>query len=343
MHTITISTQNSSYPLFIGQNLLIQSELLLPYIHGQQVLIVSDPTIAEHYLPTLSKTLASKSVASLILSAGEQNKTLTTVSLIFDTLLEQKHRRSTTLIALGGGVIGDMTGFAAACYQRGVNFIQIPTTLLAQVDASVGGKTAVNHALGKNMIGAFHQPQAVLIDIDTLMSLPKREFVAGLAEIIKVALIGDSAFFDWLEIHISDLLSLDQSALIHAISRACEIKAAFVSQDEHDKLGQRALLNFGHTFGHALETLTNYSLLHGEAVAIGMMLACQVSCKEGGLDKNVLARVKTLLQQAGLPTELPQDVTLVELTSAMQYDKKNTDQGLNLILLSAIGQAYQSR
>jgi 3-dehydroquinate synthase len=341
MHILTISSSQASYPIIIGQNLLTNAELFIRYIHAQQVAIITDTNVSTYYLPRLIQTLADKTVTTLILPAGEQNKTLATVSTIFDTLLEQKHNRSTTLIALGGGVVGDMAGFAAACYQRGVNFIQVPTTLLAQVDASIGGKTAVNHVLGKNMIGAFHQPQAVIIDTGTLKTLPRRELVAGLAEIIKIAVISDIDFFEWLEAHLSALLALDESALVYAISRACEIKASFVSDDIHDTLGQRALLNFGHTFGHALEQLTHYQLLHGEAVAIGMMLACQLAVKQGELEPQVLQRLQTLLVRADLPTVLPVDISMKDLLSAMQYDKKNTDEGLSFILLSAIGKAYQ--
>ncbi len=270
--------------------------------------------------------------------AGEKQKSLKNFSLIIDELIEQRHHRDTTLIALGGGVIGDLTGFTAACYLRGVNFIQIPTTLLAQVDASIGGKTAVNHASGKNLIGAFYQPNAVIIDTTTLKTLPKREFHAGFAEIIKAALIHDADFFHWIEVNQKLLLAKNSDAIHHSIKRACEIKAYFVSQDEKDH-GMRMHLNLGHTFGHAIEQQLNYAWHHGEAVAYGIALAAKMSLEFNNLSHTAYQRIIKLLQQFGILKKLPKNKQITDLTAAMQHDKKIKQNRLQLILLSDIGQS----
>ena len=281
MQTLTVDLGDRSYPIFIGENLLNRAELFMPYIAGKQVLIVSNTTIAPLYLDTLRATLSVERVDSVILPDGEQYKTLDQLNTIFDDLLERRHNRTTTLIALGGGVIGDMTGFAAACYQRGVAFIQVPTTLLSQVDSSVGGKTGVNHPLGKNMIGAFHQPRCVVADIDTLRTLPAREFSAGIAEIVKYGLICDREFYVWLTRHMAGLMARDAQLLGEAIYRSCANKARVVAADEREG-GLRAILNLGHTFGHAIETAQGYGVwLHGEAVAVGMIMAADLSARLG--------------------------------------------------------------
>lgn len=340
IHTLAVNTKNESYPLYIGQGLLSDTALINQHISGNQVLVVTNPSIASFYLEPFLANFKSKQCDYLLLPEGETAKNLSTWGTIIDSLMLKKHLRSTTLIALGGGVVGDMTGFAAACYQRGVGLLQVPTTLLAQVDSSIGGKTGVNHALGKNMIGAFYPPKAVFIDIDTLSTLPRRELAAGFAEVIKHGLIADAAFFDWLETHQSKLLTLNPEALLTAIKRSCEIKAAIVSQDEYERTGQRVLLNFGHTFGHAIETVTNYNLyLHGEAVAIGMVLACQLSEKLGYIDSAFTQRVVALLTAFQLPTQLPPDLSLQDLTEEMQRDKKRTDAGLMFIVLEKPGKA----
>lgn len=339
MQSIDVSLSNHQYPILIGENLLSETQLLQPFIKGQQVLIVSDQHVAKHYLSLLEKQCQSYQVDTVILPAGEQHKTLANFSVIIDRLIERQHHRDTTLIALGGGVVGDMTGFAAASYQRGVNVIQIPTSLLAQVDAAIGGKTGVNHAQGKNMIGAFHQPQAVIIDINTLHTLAPREFIAGLAEVIKYGLIIDADFFAWLEQHMDDLLALDTSALQYAIAKSCQAKATIVEQDEKEH-GQRALLNFGHTFGHAIETATGYQqFLHGEAVAIGMALAANLSQQVTGLPTDQVTRIQKILQQAQLPNTLPQTINYETLQQALRVDKKVKNGQLRFILLNAIGQA----
>ncbi|MBB72343.1 MAG: 3-dehydroquinate synthase [Legionellales bacterium] len=339
MNTITVNTASQTYPIYIGAGLLSQADLLLPHIHGQQVFIVSNETVAPLYLASLQQQLTNYQCDVAILPDGEVYKDTATWITIFDGLLHAQHHRSTTIIALGGGVIGDMAGFAAACYQRGVNFIQVPTTLLAQVDSSVGGKTAVNHPLGKNMIGAFHQPVAVVSDTNTLTSLPERELRAGLAEVIKHGLIADFDFFVWLENNIQLLLELQPEALQQAISRCCAIKAAIVSADETET-GIRAILNFGHTFGHAIEKVLGFGeWLHGEAVAVGMVLAAQQSVISCGLDEAVPGRIIHLLEAAGLPTELPPNIDTEALKAAMKLDKKADDQGIKLILLPHIGKA----
>jgi 3-dehydroquinate synthase len=307
-------------------------------------MLVTNSTVAPLYLQTVLDGLHSLQISglqidSLVLDDGEQHKHLDTVSLIFDRLLEQRHNRTTTLIALGGGVIGDMTGYAAAAYQRGVNFIQIPTTLLSQVDSSVGGKTGVNHALGKNMIGAFHQPQCVIIDTQTLQTLPPRELSAGLAEVIKYGLIAQPDFFTWLEQNIQKLRQLEPHLISQAIYQSCLCKARIVAADETEQ-GQRALLNFGHTFGHAIETQMGYgNWLHGEAVGAGMAMAADLSCRLGWISQQQVSRIQQLLQASGLPLWGPDQMQVEAYLAHMQVDKKVTDGTIRLILLQQLGQA----
>ena len=335
---VQVSLGDRSYPIFIGSD-EIRSANIASYISGKKVLIVSNETIAPLYLESLKRQLTDKQVDSVILADGEQYKNLDTLNLIFDQLIGNHHDRKTTLIALGGGVVGDMTGFAAACYQRGVPFIQIPTTLLAQVDSSVGGKTAVNHAMGKNMIGAFYQPQAVIIDTGTLSTLPDREFYAGLAEVIKYGLIVDADFFRWLENNIDLLLQRDKQALAYAIELSCVCKARIVAEDETEQ-GIRAILNLGHTFGHAIETFQNYKQwIHGEAVAAGMVMAAQLSVISGDLPEADLQRTKALLQHCSLPVAPPADMTAEDFTQLMLRDKKVLDGQLRLVLLKELGEA----
>lgn len=340
MQTLEVDLGDRSYPIHIGQNLLSRVDLMKPGIRGSQVMIVSNETIAPLYLPILEQALSeSYQVDSVILPDGEAYKDLTHLNLIFDALLKHKHNRTTTLIALGGGVVGDMTGFAAASYQRGVDFIQIPTTLLSQVDSSVGGKTGVNHAMGKNMIGAFHQPTVVLIDTSVLSSLPERELSAGLAEVIKYGYIWDQEFLAWLVANMAALMAKDSEALTHAIRRSCEVKAEVVAADETEQ-NLRAILNFGHTFGHAIETELGYGAwLHGEAVATGMLLALDLSVREGSVDQAELAKLTQLLQAADLPTKVPASLGVEAFLKHMAVDKKVVDKKLRLVLLESIGRA----
>lgn len=339
METLSVSLGERSYPIFIGQDLLSRSDLYSPHIHGQQVFVVTNETIAPIYLDKLKAGLAGFHIGCVILPDGESYKTLTVLNEIFTSLLTEKHNRTTTLIALGGGVVGDMTGFAAACYQRGVNFIQIPTTLLSMVDSSVGGKTGVNHAMGKNMIGAFYQPQAVIADISLLKSLPQREISAGLAEIIKYGLISDYEFFVWLEKNIELLIQGDQAALSYAVMRSCANKADVVAQDEHEG-GIRAILNFGHTFGHAIETAQGYgNWLHGEAVAAGMVMAADLSMRRGDISQADLNRIIGLLARAKLPIQAPENMAPEQFVELMGVDKKVLDGRLRLVLLESLGKA----
>lgn len=339
METLSVSLGERSYPIFIGHDLLSCLNLYTPYIHGRQVCIVTNETVAPIYLDTLKNSLADFHVSTVVLPDGEAYKNLTVLNEIFTALLTDKHNRTTTLIALGGGVVGDMTGFAAACYQRGVNFIQIPTTLLSMVDSSVGGKTGVNHAMGKNMIGAFYQPQAVIADISLLKSLPQREVSAGLAEVIKYGLISDYEFFIWLEQNIEHLMSGDQAALSYAVMRSCANKADVVAQDEHEG-GIRAILNFGHTFGHAIETAQGYgNWLHGEAVATGMVMAADLSMRRGDLSQADVKRIIDLLERTNLPTLAPHNMTPEQFVDLMGVDKKVLDGRLRLVLLESLGKA----
>lgn len=339
MITIDAKFQSAAYPVYIGENLLHDHILLNEFIHGEQILIVTNTTVAKLYLEEFKNIFHRSQVESLVLPDGESYKNLDTLKIIFDALAKHNHHRDTTLIALGGGVIGDMTGFAAACYHRGVAFIQIPTTLLAQVDSSIGGKTAVNHPCGKNLIGAFYQPKAVIADISVLSTLPDREFRAGLAEIIKAALICDAHFFSWLEKHMSDVLSRKADALTTAITKAIEIKRNIVARDEREN-GERALLNLGHTFGHAIEHCLGYgTLLHGEAVAIGVSMAAALSKTLDWITDTEQARIDALLTQTGLPNHLPPEIKCDKLLAAMQGDKKIANKKLRLVLLKSIGDA----
>ncbi|ALG69136.1 3-dehydroquinate synthase [Beggiatoa leptomitoformis] len=337
MKTVTVNLGERSYPIFIGQNLLGNPELIQPYVQGKQVMIVSNETVSPLYLEKILPAFQGLNIEAVILPDGEQYKTLDVLNQVFDGLLSEKFDRQATLVALGGGVVGDMTGFAAACYQRGVNFIQIPTTLLAQVDSSVGGKTGVNHALGKNMIGAFHQPQCVVIDTDTLNTLPDRELSAGFAEVIKYGLIDDIAFLQWLENNVTLLLKRDADALNYAIARSCQSKARIVSLDEKES-GVRALLNLGHTFGHAIETSMGYgTYLHGEAIAIGMVLAARLSATMGWLSNEDVVRVARLIKRFQLPTTIPANMTPADMWQRMQVDKKVRDGKVRLVLMQKLG------
>lgn len=341
MHTIDIDFGPRSYPIIIGTDVLQQNGLLNQFVTGK-AMVVTNETIAPLYLDSVMQALGNTPKASVVLPDGEENKTLDVMNQIFDQLLKEGFDRGCTIIALGGGVVGDMAGFSAASYQRGVNFIQIPTTLLAQVDSSVGGKTGVNHALGKNMIGAFHQPAAVLADTNTIKTLPQRELLAGLAEVIKYGFIVDAEFFNWLETNIDALLAKDADAITHAIKRSCEIKADVVAADEREH-GQRALLNFGHTFGHAIEAGLGYGQwLHGEAISAGMAMALDMSVRCNLLDSASAERGRALLAKAGLPVLPPPNVNETMFMHFMGRDKKVTDGQLRLILLEDIGQAVIS-
>ncbi len=339
MQTLTVDLGDRSYPIHIGAQLLVRADLIAPRIAGKQVCIVTNATVAPLYLDRVKNALRGLQVDEVILPDGEQYKTLAQLNAIFDVLLQRRHNRTTTLIALGGGVVGDMTGFAAACYQRGVDFVQMPTTLLAQVDSSVGGKTGVNHPLGKNMIGAFHQPRCVIADTDVLNTLPRREFSTGIAEIIKYGLIGDAEFYDWLRQNIDDLMARDANLLREAIYRSCLNKAKVVAADEREG-GLRAILNLGHTFGHAIETAQGYGeWLHGEAVAVGMLMAADFSARLGWIDTKAVAVLRDLLARAELPLRPPEGMTVEQFLELMAVDKKVLDGQLRLVLLKAIGKA----
>lgn len=339
MQQLTVNLEDRSYPIYIGSSLLGNAELLAPHIAGRQVCIVTDDTVAPLYLERLCQTLSAYSVLPVVLPTGEAFKNWSTLQQIFDALLANRHDRRTTLIALGGGVVGDMTGFAAACYQRGVDFIQIPTTLLSQVDSSVGGKTGINHPAGKNMIGAFYQPKAVLIDTDTLRSLPEREVSAGLAEIIKYGLIRDPEFLTWLEQHMPALRALEPPYVTEAIARSCAIKAEVVAADEREG-GVRAILNLGHTFGHAIEAHQGYGKwLHGEAVGAGMVMAVELSHLLGWLSQAEQDRCVALIAAAGLPVRPPADMQAADFERLMAVDKKVLDGQLRLVLIQQLGAA----
>ncbi|MES2499847.1 MAG: 3-dehydroquinate synthase [Pseudomonadota bacterium] len=340
MQTLHVALDNRSYPIHIGTGLLNQAELIVPHLKRKNVAIVTNITVAPIYLEQLSKTLrdAGVTVIEIILPDGEAYKNTETLNLIYDALLKNRCERSTTLIALGGGVIGDLTGYAAATYLRGVPFIQIPTTLLSQVDSSVGGKTGINHPLGKNMIGAFYQPKLVLADIDTLKTLPPRELSAGLAEVIKYGLIRDADFFDWLEVNIDKLMSLDEAAISYAIYRSCQNKAEVVAADEHET-GERALLNLGHTFGHAIENAMGYGVwLHGEAVAAGTMMAADLSQRMGWLNATEFSRIFNVLTASKLPLQAPK-LGAERYLDLMASDKKVADGKIRLVLQQGIGKA----
>lgn len=343
MQTLYVELGERRYPIFIGSQLDPQ-QLLEPYIHGKQVMIVSNTTVEPlylaHYLSAIEQL--GKTVKTCILPDGEKYKDSQHLNLIFDALLEAGFNRDCTVLALGGGVIGDMAGFASACFQRGVYFIQIPTTLLSQVDSSVGGKTGINHPLGKNMIGAFQQPQVVLADMAQLSTLPDRELSAGLAEVIKYALLGDIEFLAWLETHMDALVGRDADFLAEAVYRSCAHKARIVANDEKEQ-GERALLNLGHTFGHAIESYLGYGVwLHGEAVATGMVMAADLSCRMGWISQTDLERTKNIIQRAHLPVACPQ-IPLDEFLAYMAHDKKVLDGQLRLVLMKQLGQAIITR
>lgn len=332
----------ASCPIYIGQQIFSDKKILAAHIHGKQILIVTQKRIADYYLPALQLALQDFHCDVIFLPEGEQHKNLSAWQKILDELARQQHERSTTLIALGGGIVGDITGFAAACYQRGVNYLQIATTLIAQVDSAIGGKTAVNHALGKNRIGVFHQPQCVISDISLLQTLSQREYKAGLAEVIKYALIQDAEFFVWLENNMNALLARDSHALLHAIAVSTAIKTQIVMQDEFDR-GVRCLLNFGHTFGHALEAANAYQgILHGEAVLHGMAIAVDLSAKFNGLDAVSAERIMRLLTMIDLEDSFVEFPDSLELIRWMKHDKKVTNGKINLILLREIGNAEKT-
>jgi len=342
MKILQVELADRSYPIYIGDNLLSQTELLSQYIKSKEVLVVSNTTVAPLYLDKVLAGLQAYQCESVILPDGEQFKTLEVLNKVFDGLLGARLSRQVTIIALGGGVIGDMAGFAAACYQRGVPFIQIPTTLLSQVDSSVGGKTAVNHALGKNMIGAFYQPQCVIADTTTLNTLEERQLSSGLAEVIKYGLINDPEFFDWLVDNIDALQSRDQQVLAEAIERSCQNKANIVAEDELEK-GARALLNLGHTFGHAIETGMGYGVwLHGEAIAVGMMMAADLSQRMSWMTSDDVDKIKQLLLAANLPISAPKEMTAEQFMDLMSVDKKVQQGHIRLVLLKGIGKAIIS-
>ena len=339
MISLKVNLGERSYPICIGQGLLDRGELLTQYIPGNSALIVTNEVVAPLYAAQIETALHDIKYKTFILPDGEQYKSQDTLNSIYDCLLSNRFDRNTTLIALGGGVVGDITGFAAASYQRGVHFVQIPTTLLAQVDSSVGGKTGINHALGKNMIGAFYQPRTVIADTSTLSTLEDRELSAGLAEVIKYGLIRDLPFLDWLEKNMDKLLARDPQALAYTSERSCRNKADVVAADERES-GQRALLNLGHTFGHAIETGMGYgNWLHGEAVASGMVMAARLSEKLGWINDDDVTRVIDLIERANLPVKAPLQMTVDKFLELMAIDKKVSDGVLHLILFKAIGKA----
>lgn len=343
MQTLKVELAGRSYPIHIGRNLIGDANLILPHLKRKHVAVVTNTTVAPLYLEQLALSLqaAGVSVLPIILPDGEAYKNTQTLNTIYDALLQNRCERSTTLIALGGGVIGDLTGYAAATFLRGVPFIQIPTTLLSQVDSSVGGKTGINHPLGKNMIGAFYQPQVVLADIDTLNTLPSREFSAGMAEVIKYGLMRDAEFFYWLELNVEALMALDEKSLSYAIYRSCQNKADLVALDEHEQ-GDRALLNLGHTFGHAIENAMGYGVwLHGEAVAAGTVLAADLSQRLGWLTALDSKRVTDILQAAKLPVTAP-NLGVERYLDLMGHDKKVEDGKIRLVLQQGIGKAVIS-
>jgi 3-dehydroquinate synthase len=341
MQTLTVELEDRSYPINIGAGLLRQRSLLQAALPARDILLVSNTTVAPLYAEAVRSALTDRRVVEVVLPDGEQHKTLATAGRVFDVLVANRFARDALVAALGGGVVGDLAGFVAACYQRGVDFVQIPTTLLAQVDSSVGGKTAVNHPGGKNLIGAFHQPREVLADTDVLATLPERELQAGLAEIIKYGLICDRPFFDWLEQNIEALRRRDDAALAHAIFRSCQIKAQIVGRDERER-GERALLNLGHTFGHAIEAATGYvDWLHGEAVGAGLLIAASMSQRMGGLAAADVDRLRVLLGRAGLRTVAPQ-IGADQAAHFMSVDKKVKSGRVRLVLLHSLGKAYIS-
>jgi 3-dehydroquinate synthase len=339
VNTLKVELGDRSYPILIGEGLLRQPELVRQHVVARDILIVSNTTVAPLYMEYLASALGGHRIVETILPDGEAHKTLTTVSRVLDVLVANRFGRDSMVVALGGGVVGDMAGFAASCYQRGVPYVQVPTTLLAQVDSSVGGKTGVNHPGGKNLIGAFHQPSAVLADTATLATLPVRELRAGLAEVIKYGLICDAPFFDWLEANMDRLLAADPAALAHVVQRSCEIKAQIVGVDEREQ-GDRALLNLGHTFGHAVESATHYTRwLHGEAIGAGLLMAAAMSQECGLIEAAPVDRLRQLLERVGLPVKIdgvPPGVALEH----MRIDKKVQSGRMRLVLLRAIGDSF---
>ncbi len=340
MKTLNVDLGYHQYPIYIGTGVLSQAELIRPHIHGRQVFIISNEIVAPLYLDQLLATLGDDyRIATHILPDGEQTKSLSQAEAVFAAMLSVPCDRSATVIALGGGVVGDLSGFCAACYQRGVKFIQVPTTLLSQVDSSVGGKTGVNHALGKNMIGAFYQPELVIIDANTLATLDDRQFSAGMAEVIKYALLGDIEFLEWLEQNIAAVMARDAEAIAFIIERSCRAKAQIVIEDEKES-GVRALLNLGHTFGHAIENAKGYGVwLHGEGVGLGMLMAADLSERMGRLSSSDVERVRHILEAANLPVSGVRDVTAAQLRQLMSVDKKVLDGKLRLVLYAALGSA----
>lgn len=340
MNTLNVDLGDRSYPIFIGTGLLKNPELLQPYINGISTTVVTNTTIAPLYLDSIHRSISDYKNTDVILPDGEEFKTTDTLGQVHTEMLTARCDRKTTLIALGGGVVGDIAGFAAATYQRGINFIQVPTTLLSMVDSSVGGKTGVNHLLGKNMIGAFHQPQCVIIDTETLSTLDDRQLSAGIAEIIKYGYINDLDFIDWLDQNMEKLMSRDPDALAYAIKRSCEHKSAIVAADEKEA-GQRALLNLGHTFGHAIETGLGYGKwLHGEAVAAGMIMAAELSKEHGWVTDTDIKGMKKLLEKANLPVKAPTEISAERFNELMSIDKKVQDGVLNLILMKSMGESF---
>jgi 3-dehydroquinate synthase len=338
MESLSVALGSRAYPIHIGSGLISRAELYAPHLAGGSAAIVTNDVVAPLYLQKVRLALQGARVAEIVVPDGEQAKGWETLNRVFDALLEARCGRDTLIVALGGGVIGDLAGFAAAVYQRGVAFVQVPTTLLAQVDSSVGGKTAINHVLGKNMIGAFHQPRAVISDVATLGTLPGRELRSGLAEVIKHGLALDAAFFEWLESDLEKILNKDPTALAYAVRRSCELKARIVAEDERES-GVRALLNFGHTFGHAIEAATGYGpWLHGEAVAAGMVMAAELSELMGYLKKTEVSRVRALLQRAGLPVHGPA-LAPERLLELMALDKKAAKGKTRFVVLEAMGRA----
>ena len=337
---LNVELADKSYPIYIGSDLLSSKSLLSDHIQRKQVMVVTNTTIAPLYLEKLKDALSDFNVESVVLPDGEEFKTLETLNKVFDALLKAKFDRSSTLVALGGGVVGDITGYAAASYQRGVNFIQVPTSLLSQVDSSVGGKTGVNHELGKNMIGAFYQPKAVIIDVDTLDTLSDQEYSAGMAEVIKYGLLGNADFFSMLETNIESIMARNKDLIIEIIFNSCKDKASIVALDEFER-GKRALLNLGHTFGHGIENAFGYgNYLHGEAVSIGMVMATKLSMDEGYLSNEDAIRVESILSKADLPISIKKSIGSETLIEAMSLDKKSIDGKIRLVLLKALGDSY---
>ena len=340
MQTVNVNLGERSYPIFVGEGLLSQVDLLKPYLGNGRAVVITNDVVAPLYGERVKALLGDRFAEQIVLPDGEAHKNLDVIAGIYDQLMAGKYDRQTTLIALGGGVVGDITGFAAATYQRGINFIQIPTTVLAQVDSSVGGKTGVNHPQGKNMIGAFYQPRCVVADTQLLETLPEREIKAGLAEVIKYGLIVDAKFFQWLEVHSQEVLALSSAELMQVIKVCCEIKADVVARDEREG-GVRALLNLGHTFGHAIETVSGYgNLLHGETVAMGMVMAADLSHRMGWLAAEEAVRVRRVLQENfGMPVLPPADISVEQYLELMASDKKAEQGKIRFILLRAIGDA----